>query len=102
MASPLAPAVKLGPMAGAEFEKMSSKELHDLAVHRAVTHLDVGFLWSLVKSVPAAEAAAGNVGDAETDVVSLSALLSDVVTADEGEVADLLRPLYLEYLTKHS
>jgi hypothetical protein len=86
----------------AELEKLSSKELHDLAVHRAVTHVDVGFLWSLVKSVPAAEAAAGNIGDAETDVISLSGLLSDVVTADEGEVADLLRPLYIDYLRKHS
>lgn len=73
-----------------------------MAVRRAVTHLDVSFLWSLVKSIPAAEAAAGNIGDAETDVMSLSALLSDFVTADEGTAADALRPLYLDYLTKHS
>lgn len=88
-------------MEAAELEKLSSKELHDLAVHRAVTHLDLAFLWSLVRSIPAAEAAAGKVADAETDVMSLSALLSDFVTADEGPEADLLRPLYLEYLSKH-
>lgn len=89
-------------MDAAELEKMSSKELHDLAVHRAVTHLDVGFLWSLVKAIPAAEAAAGKLADAETDVMSLSALLSDFVTADEGDEADLLRPLYIDYLKAHS
>ena len=86
----------------AELETKSAKELHDLAIHRAVTHLDVGFLWSLVKAIPAAEAAAGKTGDAETDVISLSALLSDFVTADEGEEAELLRPLYLDYLSKHA
>jgi hypothetical protein len=89
-------------MDASELEKLSSKELHDLAMRRAIKHLDVGFLWDLVKAVPAAEAAAGKVGDAETDVVSLSALLSDFVTADEGEEADALRPLYIEYLTEHS
>ena len=89
-------------MDSAELEKKSSKELHDLALRRAVTHLDVGFLWSLVKAIPAAEAAAGKTGDAETDVISLSALISDFVTADEGEEAELLRPLYLEYLSTHS
>ncbi len=89
-------------MDAAELEKLSSKELHDMAVRRAVTHLDVAFLWSLVKSIPAAEAAAGKVADAETDVMSLSALLSDFVTADEGDEAEALRPLYLDYLTKHA
>ena len=89
-------------MDAVELEKLSSKELHDLAVKRAVTHLDAGFLWSLVKAIPAAEAAAGKVGDAETDVMSLSALISDFVTADEGDEAELLRPLYLDYLTEHA
>lgn len=89
-------------MDAAELDELTSKELHDLAVRRAVTHLDVGFLWSLVKAIPAAEAAAGKLADAETDVMSLSALLSDFVTADEGAEADLLRPLYLDYLKTHS
>ncbi len=85
-----------------ELDKLSSKELHDLAVRRAVKHLDVGFLWDLVKAVPVAEAAAGHIGEAESDVVKLSALITDVVTADDEEpVADALRPLYMDYLTKH-
>jgi hypothetical protein len=84
----------------AELEKLSSEELHDRAVKRAVRHADVGFLWRLVKAVPVAEAAAGHVKEADADVLSLSSLITDVVTSgDEPEVADALRPLYIEYLT---
>lgn len=89
-------------MEAADLDKLSSKELHDMAMRRAITHLDVGWLWSLVKTIPAAEAAAGNLGEAETDVVSLSALLSDLVNSDEGEEAEALRPVYLDYLRKHA
>ena len=89
-------------MEAAELEKLSSKELHDMAMRRAITHLDVAWLWSLVKTIPAAEAAAGNVGEAETDVISLSALLSDLVNSDEGDEAEALRPVYIDYLSKHS
>ena len=85
-----------------ELDKLTSKELHHLAVRHAVSHMDVGFLWDLVKAVPVAEAAAGHLGEAESDVVKLSALITDAVTADdEKPVADALRPLYLDYLTKH-
>ena len=85
----------------AELERLSSHELHDRAVRHAVTHVDVGFLWRLVKAVPVAEAAAGHLNEAQADVVSLSSLLTDVVTSgDEAEVADALRPLYLDYLAE--
>ena len=86
-----------------ELEQLSSDELHDRAVHHAVTHLDVGFLWRLIKAVPVAEAAAGHLNEAEADVVSLSSLLTDVVTSgDEPAVTDALRPLYLEYLERRT
>lgn len=86
-----------------ELEELSSEELHDKAVHHAATHLDVGFLWRLIKAVPVAEAAAGHLDEAEADVMSLSSLITDVVTSgDEGPVADALRPIYLDYLVdKH-
>ncbi|MDQ3987485.1 MAG: hypothetical protein M3280_13435 [Actinomycetota bacterium] len=84
-----------------DLEKLSSEELHDRAVKRAVTHVDVGFLWSLVKAVPVAEAAAGHLDEAEADVMSLASLITDVVTSgDEPEVADALRPLYIDYLAR--
>ena len=46
-------------------DRLSSAELHDLAVSRAKHHLDVGFFWRLEKVLPAAEAAAGDVAEAE-------------------------------------
>jgi hypothetical protein len=84
-----------------DLEALSSKELHDRAVKTALKRLDVRFLWNLIESVPAAEAAVGKEGDAEADVWSLSARVNDLAASGEGEVADALRPLYLDYLEKH-
>lgn len=85
-----------------ELETLSPKELHDRAIRRAIEHVDIGFLWRLIKNIPAAQAAAGRVDAAETDVISLSSLINDVMESDEGDLAEALRPLYLEYLRKHS
>jgi hypothetical protein len=87
----------------AELEKLSSKELHDRAVGLAERRLDVVFLWRLIKTIPAAEAAAGELEKAEADVAvgDLIPLLHDLDHSDEGSLADALRPLYIEYLEKH-
>jgi hypothetical protein len=82
-------------------DELSSKRLHDLAVHRALRHLDVGFFLRLIRTLPVAEAAAGQVEEAEADVFSLRAHLDDVTDSGQGEVADLMRPFYLEYLREH-
>jgi hypothetical protein len=82
-------------------EQLSSKELHDRAVKRAKHHLDARFYWDLIKLMPAAEAAAGNLGEAENDVFHLSAHVDDLTDSGEGDTADMLRPFYLEYLRKH-
>jgi hypothetical protein len=82
-------------------EQLSSQELHDRAVKRAKHHVDVRFFYELVKLVPAAQAAAGNMDEAENDVFHLSAHVDDLVESGEGETADMLRPFYLEYLRKH-
>ncbi|HUR86206.1 MAG TPA: hypothetical protein VMY78_12755 [Solirubrobacteraceae bacterium] len=79
----------------------SSKELHDLAVHRAVRHLDVGFFIRLMQALPVAEAAAGQIDEAEADALTLRAHVDDVTDAGQGEVAELLRPFYVEYLREH-
>jgi hypothetical protein len=84
----------------AELEELSSKELHDRAVSAATRHADVGFLWDLVKFVPPARAAAGDIPAAEIDITRLSSLLYDFVHAGEGKFADELRPLYIEYLVQ--
>lgn len=80
---------------------MSSEELHDKAVDVARRRVDVRFLWRLLQALPAAEAAAGHIDEAESDVQSLLARLNDLKTAGEGDVADALRPLYIDYLEKH-
>ena len=82
-------------------DRLSSQELHDLAVSRAKRHVDVRFFWDLVRLLPAAEAGAGDLDQAETDVMRLSAHLDDVTDAGKGEVGDLMRPFYLEYLRRH-
>ena len=84
-----------------DLERISSPELLNLAVSRAKRHLDVRFFWQLMRLRPAAEAAAGELDEAETDVMKLSAHVDDVAEAGRGEVADLLRPFYLEYLRRH-
>jgi hypothetical protein len=82
-------------------ERLSSAELHDLAVRRARRHVDVRFFWRLMQVLPAAEAGAGELDDAEADVQRLSAHLDDVTESGRGEVAELLRPFYLDYLKRH-
>jgi hypothetical protein len=82
-------------------EGLSSEELHDRAVAYAKRHLDVRFFWELMRLLPAAEAAAGDLDEAETDVMRLSAHVDDIKEAGEGEVADMMRPFYLEYLRRH-
>ena len=86
---------------GDGLDALSSEELHQRAVSRAKKHLDVKFFWELIRLVPAAEAAAGDLDEAEEDVQRLSAHLDDVSDAGKGAVADNLRPFYLEYLRKH-
>ena len=84
-----------------ELDALSSRELHDLAVQRALHHLDVEFLWELLRAIPAAEASEGHANEAGRDVTHLSVLLDDAVGSGEGDVAEALRPLYLDYLVKH-
>jgi hypothetical protein len=71
-------------------------------MRRALHHADVGFLWQLLREIPAAEAAEGNPGRTGADLYRISALISDALGSGEGQTAEALRPLYLDYLEKHS
>jgi hypothetical protein len=84
-----------------DLEKLSTRELHDRAVHRAEKHLDVKFFWSLLEIIPAAEAARGDVGEADFDVVSARGLVKDALHSGDGELAEALRPIFIDYLRKH-
>ena len=50
-------------------------------MRRARHHLDLSFFWQLMEELPAAH-------------------LSDVTEAGRGEMAEQLRPFYIEYLTR--
>lgn len=84
-----------------DLEALSSRELHDLAVRRALHHADVGFLWELLRAIPAAEAIEGHPERTGEDMYRISALVSDALGSGEGGTADALRPLYIDYLIKH-
>jgi hypothetical protein len=86
---------------GDGLEQLSSERLHDLAVQRARKHLDAKFFWNLMKYLPAAEAAAGEWEVAENDVDRISGHLDDITDSGRGDVADNLRPFYIEYLRDH-
>ena len=82
-------------------DALSSKQLHDMAVRRARHHLDLKFFWELIRTVPAAEAAAGDLDELENDMQHLSGHLDDVTESGRGELAEMLRPFYLDYLRRH-
>jgi len=84
-------------------EQLSSKDLHDRAVKLAEHRLDAPFLWRLLKAIPVAQAAAGHLEQAEADVAvaDLLPLLHDFTHSGEGDLADALRPMYIDYLAEH-
>ncbi len=85
----------------AELEGLSTHELHDRALRRAEHHLDVGFFWRLLEVIPAAEAARGDVGEADFDIQSAKGLIRDALRSGDGALAEALRPLFLDYLRQH-
>jgi hypothetical protein len=86
----------------AELEALPTKEAYLRARRRAAGRLDVRFFWTLLRSIPAAEAAVGDMEEAQADVRSGIARLNDLRHAGEGKLGEALRPLYIDYLTKHA
>ena len=85
-----------------DLEALSSQELHDRAMDRARKHLDVRFAWRVLKALPAAHAAAGDMDEANADIRSMTALITDALnTESDPDAVEGLRPLYLEYLRSH-
>jgi hypothetical protein len=85
-----------------ELELLSTKELYDRAIERAKHHLDVGFLWDLVKALPVAEEVIGDDERSKVDIARPLALINDLYDAGEGELGEVLRPMYLDYLEEHA
>ncbi|MCW3004848.1 MAG: hypothetical protein JWQ20_4146 [Conexibacter sp.] len=84
-----------------DLDRLSSKELHDLAVRHALHHLDLAFFWRLLEYLPTAEAAAGELDEARADLQTAAARVDDITDSGRGETAELLRPFYLDYLREH-
>ena len=82
-------------------EGLTAAELHDRATRLAWRRLDVAFLWHLLSAIPEARAAVGDEDRSEIDILRPLALLNDLVDADRGELAEGLRPLYVDYLAEH-
>lgn len=82
-------------------DQLSTKELHDRAVHRAERHADVKFLWSLLRMIPAAETVSGDEGEADYDIQSAKGLIYDALHSGDGQLGEALRPVFIDYLRKH-
>ncbi|OLT26465.1 hypothetical protein BJF79_12250 [Actinomadura sp. CNU-125] len=83
-------------------DQLSSKELYDRAMQTAKDERDVGFLWELLRAIPAAAASLGETDRAEFDLLHGLSLLEEFTHAGEGDLGDALRPFYLDYLTEHA
>jgi len=84
-----------------ELELLSTKELFERTIARAKRHLDVGFLWDLVKALPVAEEIIGDDERSKVDIARPLALINDLGDAGEGELGEALRPMYVDYLEEH-
>jgi hypothetical protein len=82
-------------------DELSTQELHDRAVRRAETHLDVKFFWSLLQLIPAAATASGDEGEADYDIQSSKGLIKDALRSGDGQLGEALRPVFIDYLRKH-
>jgi hypothetical protein len=84
-----------------DLDELSTHELHDRAVHRAEKHVDVKFFWSLLKTIPTAKMASGDIGEADYDIESSKGLIYDAIHSGDGELGEALRPVFIDYLRKH-
>ncbi len=82
-------------------DELSTHELHDRAIARAEKHVDVRFLWSLLKMIPAAESLSGDEGEADYDIQFSKGLIYDALHSGDGELGEALRPVFIDYLRKH-
>ncbi len=49
----------------------------------------------------AADASIDDVDDADMDIASTVSALNGLMRADEGELAEALRPMYIDYVLEH-
>lgn len=81
-------------------DELSTRELHDQAIALARQRWDVRFFWRLIRAIPAAEMASGNIDAGQAGVAQLSGLIGDIMAEYGGDpkLQEALRPIYLDYL----
>ena len=83
----------------AGLDRLSTEDLRDRAFDEARRRWDLQFFWRLIKSVPAAEAAAGHLDPGPETLSSALAQVSEALDEHASTTQEELRPLYLAYLT---
>ncbi|WP_344108233.1 hypothetical protein [Nocardiopsis rhodophaea] len=84
-------------------DELTTTELRERAVALAKRRWDVRFFWHLLESLPAAEAAAGHLDASDASVAQASGLFHEALAAEgDPEVQEALRPLYIDYLSRHA
>lgn len=84
-----------------ELEALPTSELHERTIALAKRRMDVSFLWRMAKALPVAEELVGDDQRSKTDIVRPLALINDFYDAGEGELGEVLRPMYVDYLAEH-
>ena len=70
---------------------------HDRAIGSAKAGGDIDWLWHVLGSMPAAEGAIGDLEGSGIDVAATVSAINGYLRADP-DLADALRPQYVEYL----
>ena len=83
-------------------ERLETHELRDNAISLARRRWDIRFFWRLLETLPAADAAAGNLEASEAGAAQASGLFYEALSAEENTaVQDALRPVFIDYLVNH-
>ncbi|WP_017559934.1 hypothetical protein [Nocardiopsis baichengensis] len=83
-------------------DQLDTDELRERAFALARHRWDVQFFWRLLRSIPAAEAAAGHLEAGEAGIATASARVGEALSAEaDPELQEALRPLYIAYLDEH-
>jgi hypothetical protein len=80
-----------------DLDSLTSAQLHDRAIGSAKAGKDIEWLWHLLRSIPAAEGAVGDLDESGMDVAATVSAINGYLRADPG-VSDTLRPQYIDYL----
>ena len=80
-----------------DLDSLTSAQLHDRAIGSAQAGKDIEWLWHLLRSIPAAEGAVGDLDDSGMDVAATVSAINGYLRADPG-VSDTLRVQYIDYL----